>query len=215
MGVRVGIANDPLLGFVVSREAGWFDIMVNGGSAVILHFQREPFRPTQRTVTVPWNEIVVMDPVKMNADERKTPDYRSPICIEHDYDAMKPVVEANWNNAHCSATDRNGLLADGQVLHESLPIPGTDLALVYNSSRASGFRSVIELQMTGEKIPAQLRLIHLKIAVEGNLFEKVFEADPNLRFTYAWNRRNIYRQKVRRAARTLLIRIDLVIISVE
>ncbi|KAI1279584.1 Teneurin-m [Halotydeus destructor] len=197
MGVRVGIANDPLLGFVVSREGGWFDIMVNGGSAIVLHFQREPFRPTHRTVTIPWNEIVVVDTVKMNADDRRTPDYKSPICIEHDYELTRPTVEANWNNAHCSArTDGSGLLADGHVLHESLTIPGTDLSLVYNSSRASGYRSVIELTMTPEKISNQLKLIHLKISVEGNLFERQFEADPLLKYTYAWNRRNVYRQKV-------------------
>lgn len=174
--------------------------MVNGGSAVILHFQREPFRPTQRTVMVPWNEIVVMDKVKMNADEKRTPDYKSPICIEHDYEAMKPIVVANWKNTPCadktSSVGGASLLADGQVLHEALSIPGTELSLVYNSSRASGYRSVIELQLTPDRIPAPLRLVHLKIAVEGNLFEKSFEADAFLRYTYAWNRRNVYRQKV-------------------
>ena len=29
-----------------------------------------------------------------------------------------------------------------------------------------------------------------------SMFEKTFEADPGIQFTYAWNRRNIYRQKV-------------------
>ena len=30
----------------------------------------------------------------------------------------------------------------------------------------------------------------------GVLEEKVFEADPNIQFTYAWDRLNIYRQRV-------------------
>ena len=198
MGIRVGIANEPLLGFVVTREGGWFDIMVNGGSAVTLHLQREPFLPTQKTITIPSNEIVVIDPIVMRTEEenrkflleRRVGNYE---CFEHDYDHMKGNFEVNWGNAPCAP---DGLFSDGHVLHESLPIPNTGLSLVYNSSRASGYRSVIELQLTPRTIPSSLRLVHLRVAVEGNLFEKVFEADPSLRYTFAWNRRNVYRQKV-------------------
>lgn len=56
--------------------------------------------------------------------------------------------------------------------------------------------STIQLQLTPDQIPKSLRLIHLRISIEGILFEKVFEADPGLKFTYAWNRRNVYRQRV-------------------
>lgn len=198
MGIRVGIANDPLLGFVVSRESGWFDIMVNGGSAVVLHLQREPFRPIEKAVAVPWNEIVVIDPIMMSVDEAKSIDdssaeHRSQICPEHDYESMKPLVYANWKNYPCSPA---GLLADGHVLHESLPIPSTDFSLVYNSSRVSGYKSVIEIGLTSDHVPETLKLIHLKVTLEGVLFRKTFEPESNLRYTYGWNRRNVYRQKV-------------------
>lgn len=198
MGIRVGIANDPLLGFVVSRESGWFDIMVNGGSAVVLHLQREPFRPIERPVIVPWNEIVVIDPIIMSVDEvRSAVDdsllHRTPICQEHDHETMKPLVYANWKNYPCSAA---GLLADGHVLHQSLPIPSTDFSLVYNSSRVSGYKSVIEMGLTPDHVPETLKLIHLKVRLEGILFKKTFEPESNLRYTYGWNRRNVYRQKV-------------------
>jgi len=39
-------------------------------------------------------------------------------------------------------------------------------------------------------------LIHLRITIEGILFEKTFEADPVIKYTYAWNRLNVYRQNV-------------------
>ena len=45
------------------------------------------------------------------------------------------------------------------------------------------------------KLSDELKLIHLKIVIEGNLFEQLFEPQTNLSFTYAWNRRNVYRQK--------------------
>lgn len=46
-----------------------FDVLVNGGGAVTLQFQRSPFKPLTRTVFVPWNQIVVLPPVVMTLSE--------------------------------------------------------------------------------------------------------------------------------------------------
>jgi hypothetical protein len=46
-----------------------FDVLVNGGGAVTLQFQRSPFFPLTRTVFVPWNQIVVLPPVAMQLSE--------------------------------------------------------------------------------------------------------------------------------------------------
>ncbi|XP_067120237.1 teneurin-m-like isoform X3 [Centruroides vittatus] len=197
MGIRVGVASDPLFGFTVTRETGWFDLMVNGGGAVKLQFQREPFTPHERTVVVPWNEIVVIDKVTMNLKEEKVMEFKSPVCMEHDYDVMKPVVLATWKHGfQGGCPERNSILAESQVVQESLAIPGTELYLVYHSSRVGGYLSTIQLQLTPDVIPPTLRMVHLRISIEGILFEKKFEADPGIKFTYAWNRRNVYRQKV-------------------
>lgn len=59
--------------------------------------------------------------------------------------------------------------------------------------RAKGYKSTIRLQLTPENIPPTLRRVHLRIVLEGTLFTRVFEADPNLKFTYAWDRRDVYR----------------------
>ena len=41
---------------------------MNGGGAVALQFQRNPFHPIKRTVVVPWNDIIVMlNPVVMSS----------------------------------------------------------------------------------------------------------------------------------------------------
>jgi hypothetical protein len=81
-------------------------------------------------------------------------------------------------------------------VQESLPVPGTDFNLVYHSLRAEGYLPTIQLQLTPETIPASLKLIHLRITIEGVIFEKTFEADPVIKFTYAWNRLNVYRQRI-------------------
>jgi hypothetical protein len=52
------------------------------------------------------------------------------------------------------------------------------------------------IQMTTKDIPLALAVVHLRVSVEGIQFEKTFEADSELKYTYAWDRRNAYRQKV-------------------
>ncbi|XP_067613197.1 teneurin-m isoform X3 [Eurosta solidaginis] len=196
VGVRVSTTT-LLEGFTLTRDDGWFDLMVNGGGAVTLQFGRSPFRPQSRIVQVPWNEVIIIEVVVMSMSEEKSPVPVPHTCFSHDYDLMKPVVLASWKHGFQGACpDRSAILAESQVIQESLQIPGTGLNLVYHSSRAAGYLSTIKLQLTPESIPESLHLIHLRITIEGILFERVFEADPGIKFTYAWNRLNIYRQRV-------------------
>lgn len=133
----------------------------------------------------------------MSTAEEKQTSHIPYACAAHDYDLMKPVVLATWKHGFQGACpDKSAILAESQVIQESLQIPGTGLNLVYHSSRAAGYLSTIQLQLTPEVIPPTLNLIHLRITIEGILFEKTFEADPVIKFTYAWNRLNVYRQRV-------------------
>ncbi|XP_055907187.1 teneurin-m isoform X3 [Eupeodes corollae] len=196
VGVRVSTTT-LLEGFTLTRDDGWFDLMVNGGGAVTLQFGRSPFRPQSRIVQVPWNEVVIINVVTMSMSDEKALATVAHTCFSHDYDVMKPVVLASWKHGFQGACpDRSAILAESQVIQESIQIPGTGLNLVYHSSRAAGYLSTIKLQLTPEVIPPTLHLIQLRITIEGILFERVFEADPGIKFTYAWNRLNIYRQRV-------------------
>ncbi|XP_069951086.1 teneurin-m-like isoform X3 [Cherax quadricarinatus] len=195
-GVRVSHYRPADTGFTLTRPGGWFDLMVNGGGAVRLLFGKSPFLPVTETVWVPWNEIVVTNTIVMTVADVVPPPPPTP-CPDHNYDALKPVVLATWKHGfqggcpECSA-----ILTESQVVQESLSIPGTGLHLVYHSSRALGYESTIQLQLTPSVIPETLRRIYLRITIEGILFEKTFEADPDIKFTYAWNRLNVYRQRV-------------------
>ncbi|GJQ83081.1 hypothetical protein Trydic_g20093 [Trypoxylus dichotomus] len=196
MGVRVSTST-PLEGFTLTRDDGWFDLLVNGGGAVTLQFGRSPFRPQTHIAFVPWNEVVIIDNIVMVTGEDRAITSAPQPCLAHDYDTMKPVVLATWKHGFQGACpDKSAILAESQVVQESLQIPGTGLNLVYHSSRAAGYLSTIQLQLTPEVIPTSLNLIHLRITIEGILFEKTFEADPVIKFTYAWNRLNVYRQRV-------------------
>ncbi len=89
---------------------------------------------------------------------------------------------------------KSAILLESQSLQESLSIPGSDIFLLYHSSRAKGFLSTIQLQLTPSSVPEALVKVHVKITIEGVVHSKVFEADPNIRYTYAWDRLNEYRQ---------------------
>ena len=81
-------------------------------------------------------------------------------------------------------------------MQESILLPGTDVHLVYHSSKAAGYMSQISIQLTPKSVPRALHLVHLRMTVEGVVFEKTLDADPNLKYTFAWNRLNAYKQKV-------------------
>ena len=52
------------------------------------------------------------------------------------------------------------------------------------------------IQLTPDTIPENLVAVHLHVAVEGLIFQRLFEADPGIKYKFAWDRRNAYNQKV-------------------
>ena len=72
VGVRVSVERHPRLGFTLTRHGGWFDILVNGGGAVTLQFQRNPYKPEMRTILATWNRIVVLDKVMLRLGDDGT-----------------------------------------------------------------------------------------------------------------------------------------------
>ncbi|KAG9508581.1 Teneurin-m [Fragariocoptes setiger] len=280
IGVRVSVVGQVNLGITLTRDGGWFDLMVNGGNAIKIEFRREPFLTGERTVRVPWNEIVVIDPIELELDPSSSSTVANVIagnnnnkaraavlatshhlvsaahtCPEHNHKLMRlqlwspSMVQSvasggnnNQNKASLSsnkptATSPSALTVqrDAGSLLISMPIiargptsssssthqasqpsqansaqansvlsstPQTPVTLVYNSRRANEYMSTIEVRLLpanlaqlSERMWNNLRLVHLKIVIEGNVFEQAFEPRPNLVYTYAWNRRNVYRQK--------------------
>ncbi len=88
--------------------------------------------------------------------------------------------------------------AETRTLHERLPLPGTSgLHLVRSSSGpAPGALSTLSIRLTPSAIPPSLKRVLLSVRVAGRIFRRSFEADADLEFTYGWDRRNVYDQKV-------------------
>lgn len=208
VGVRVGITNEPQFGFTLTRTNGWFEMLVNGGGVVSLHLRRAPFKQHQAMVNVALNEIVVLDKITLSLEEQlpdnlllmspNRKDAANVHCPAHDYERLKPIIVSDWRQHYHKQNHVNSstILIESQVVQEVIPLFATDVHLVHHSSRANGYNSILELQLTPDKIEATLKFVHLKITIKGILFEKIFEADPSLMYTYAWNRQNVYKQKV-------------------
>nr|CAH7727154.1 unnamed protein product [Callosobruchus chinensis] len=223
IGIRVSVDKESRFGFTLTRQGGWFDVLVNGGGAVTLQFQRSPFKPTTITVFVPWNEIIVLPPIHMQLNEEAVghvqqnyvprnpamnfpgvaraffdPDNALPAtCDDHDPELLSPIVTGTWMPEAVGGIEgKSAIFAETQIVQESIPIPGSDLHILYQSSQATGYLSTIYMKLTGPGIPKSLTHVHVRVEIEGSLHIKTYEADPNLTHTFAWNKRNVYKQKV-------------------
>ena len=137
-----------------------------------------------------------MEPVVMSMREMVRPPTEGS-CDEHDYENIQPIVIASAKFGFRSLqADKSSIIAETQSLFETISIPNTAAKLVYSSPRSRGYLSTIQLQLTPDRIPPTMQKIHLRITIEGELFEKIFEADPNLKYTYSWKGINVYRQRV-------------------
>lgn len=82
------------------------------------------------------------------------------------------------------------------MVQERIGIPGSDLSLMYQSSQAAGYMSLLYMRLTGNSIPSTLTHVHVRVEIEGSVYTKMYESDPQLTHIFAWNKRNVYKQKV-------------------
>ncbi|CAG0878874.1 unnamed protein product [Darwinula stevensoni] len=201
IGVRVSVDGDTRFGFTLSRQGGWYDMLLNGGGSIRFQFQRSFFRPASLTVSVPWNQIIVVPPLTMHLDSEEPPGKKGTSnqsqisCGEHD---LNPVIRSGWGASRLvgGEAERSVVWQESRVLQESIRIPGTHLHLLYQSHLADGYLSTLWMQLTFDPVPEKLTAVHLKLTLRGKVTERTFEPEPNITYTYVWDKRNIYQQKV-------------------
>lgn len=64
-GVTVNMSRNPQYGQTLTRADGRFDLALNGGGAVTLHYAKPGYLPVQRSHAIPWQDFVVADDVVM------------------------------------------------------------------------------------------------------------------------------------------------------
>uniref|UniRef100_A0A803TY60 Teneurin transmembrane protein 4 n=1 Tax=Anolis carolinensis TaxID=28377 RepID=A0A803TY60_ANOCA len=192
VGVNISFVNNPLYGYTISRQDGSFDLVTNGGIAVILHFERAPFITQDHTLWLPWDHFFVMETIVMRHEENDIPS-----CDLSNFARPNPVVSPSPMTAFASScSERGSIVPEIQALQEEIKISGSKIKLSYLSSRTAGYRSVLRISLTHPTIPFNLMKVHLMVAVEGRLFRKWFAAAPDLSYYFVWDKTDVYNQKV-------------------
>uniref|UniRef100_A0A8C7U3N5 Teneurin-3 n=1 Tax=Oncorhynchus mykiss TaxID=8022 RepID=A0A8C7U3N5_ONCMY len=192
IGVNVSFRDYPEYGYTVTRQDGMFDLLANGGASLTLSLKRDPFPTLHRTVWLPWKVFHVMDTVMMKRENNNIPS-----C--HLIGLVRPsplILASPLSTFYRSSPKDSPIIPETQVLHEEVAIPGSDLNLVYLSSRTSGYKPILKVLMTQERLPFGLMKVHLKVAVMGRLFQKSLPAFPDLSYTFVWDKTDAYNQKV-------------------
>ncbi|XP_075712537.1 teneurin-2 isoform X1 [Rhinoderma darwinii] len=192
VGVNVSFVKYPKYGYTITRQDGTFDLIANGGASLTLHFERAPFISQEKTVWLPWNSFYAMDTLSMKTEENTIPS-----CDLSGFVRPDPVIISSpLSTFFSSSPRRNPIVPETQVLHEEIEMPGSNLRLCFLSSRTPGYRSLLKITMTQSTIPLNLIKVHLMVAVEGHLFQKTFQASPNLAYTFVWDKNDAYGQRV-------------------
>ncbi|XP_074216156.1 teneurin-1 [Camelus bactrianus] len=192
VGVNVSFLHHSDYGFTISRQDGSFDLVAIGGISVVLIFDRSPFLSEKRTLWLPWNQFIVVEKVTM---QRVVSD--PPSCDISNFISPNPIVlPSPLTSFGGSCPERGTIVPELQVVQEEIPIPSSFVRLSYLSSRTPGYKTLLRILLTHSTIPVGMIKVHLTVAVEGRLTQKWFPAAINLVYTFAWNKTDIYGQKV-------------------
>ncbi|KAG8144419.1 hypothetical protein E2320_012933, partial [Naja naja] len=192
VGVNVSFQHHSDFGYTISRQDGSFDLVAVGGISVTLIFDRSPFLPVKRTLWLAWNKFIVVDKVVMQRTEAEIP-----TCDLSSFISPNPIViPFPLTTFGGSCPERGTVIPELQVVQEEISFPSSFVKLSYLSSRTSGYKTLLRIILTHSTIPPGITKVHLTVTIEGRLAQKWFPAAINLIYTFAWNKTDIYGQKV-------------------
>ena len=173
--------------------------MVNGGGSLMLEFSKTQLKSRFLSVNALWNQFVYVDPIVMYLNDDLNSHNQTIQCESnvHKISSIYPIIHTSWKEIRSNYYEKPMLvLPDSGVVRNELNIIDSDLKLVYMSNQVPGFTSTIFALLTQSEIPSSLKLVHLKILIEGILFKQIFDAYEDLKYEYSWDRRNAYEQRV-------------------
>lgn len=84
-------------------------------------------------------------------------------CDDHDPELLTPIITGTWMpEAVGGLQGKSVIFAETQIIQESIPIPGSDLHILYQSSQAIGYFSAIYMKLTGPAIPSTLTHVYVR-----------------------------------------------------
>lgn len=184
--------------------------MVNGGGSVLLELARQGLQSRLVWVSTSWNQFTHIDPVIMNAlGEEYIEITHTPLLapssqcspIQH---RLRPVVHSSGGSAAATPlirTSQYSVSPETGVLFSSVPLSidsSSPINLVYTSSLSAGYQSTLFILLTSDVIPDELRIVHVRVEVEGVVHRVKLDAAEMLRYKtkpFSYTITNICEQK--------------------
>jgi len=90
-----------------------------------------------------------------------------------------PCCDRDQNASSCERRSR--------IMHEDVPIPGTNMTMHYASNRVQGYKTVVTIPASGSAVPATLKRIIVRMTVAGRIFSAVLPPAPNQKAEFIWD----------------------------
>jgi RHS repeat-associated protein len=131
-GVRISILGHPELGQTLTRDDGMFDMAVNGGGYLTVHYEKDGFLSAQRQANVPWEDYVVLpDVVLVGLD---------PVMTSVDLTAAVPIQVARGSQVSDTSGTRQATVLVPQGTTATMVFPnGTTQPINQLSIRATEY----------------------------------------------------------------------------
>ena len=199
-GVRVSNGLALREGFTLTRSDGYFDILLTAARVIKLKFGKSPFPYQSKSIFVPQNQVkisnlyyhnktfdfkvVVMDDIYLKLKKERTGRNlnQETFCEDHLSHISRPTFET------IDATNSKAFL------NEEVDLFPSELYLHYNSEKQESYAALINISLV-DKMPKSLLKVFTRISVEGNVYEREYEAENNLNTIFKWDGYNVYGQK--------------------
>jgi RHS repeat-associated protein len=87
----------------------------------------------------------------------------------------------------CSVSGCSFVEARSRIFHEDISVPGTDITLHYASNRVTGYKTAIDIPVSGEDLPASLKQIIVNVKIAGREWEQTLEPLPDQTTELIWD----------------------------
>lgn len=91
------------------------------------------------------------------------------------------------NDKDCPTKNCSSIEDRSRIMHQDIPIAGTDMILHYATNRTSGNKTVITVPASGTTVPASLRKILVQVHIAGQVLEQELDPLPNQKAVFYWN----------------------------
>jgi hypothetical protein len=97
-----------------------------------------------------------------------------------------PVLD---QQQRCDGIDLSGSYCEhrSRILHEDIPVAGTDMSLHYSSNRVPGYKTTVTIPASGPTIPESLTRIIVRMEIAGRVFQTTLPPAPNQKVDFSWD----------------------------